>query len=328
MSYHLDWEDPFLIAYGSLIHLPKGCILWRGYEVQDSPVLSRPSYYGAYATAKEYAKLSNRTLGAFETTKTLRLFDIRFMKVLLQQLFEENANEKITGEDKHCILATTISFGLCSLSHQLKLMKYAYKGSTDTMQRIKDIEVHIKIPRIFEHPGIRVGETFVDGTTMGFLKELFYGIADGFISPRLKSPYHSEKNGTISPELILFNPEHAGIRQLSSIPSNLPTQSINDILRQSHVLTSIYRDQMHSAFYMSGGGKDDTYYPSIEQFNSLLSKNDKRALKEYAMATKIGKKWHYKTNTINTYHPPKPTVYNSVFATPPEDIEKWLKNFE
>jgi hypothetical protein len=328
MSYHLDWEHDFLISYGTLIRLPEGCILWRGYETNAPPVLTRPSYYGSYDTAKEYAKKPNRKLGAFKTTTTLRLFDIRFLKVVLQQFFEENAEKQITGDDKHCILATTISFGLCSLSHQLKLMKYAYKGSTDTMQRIKDIEKSTKITGIIESPGIRVGETYVDGTSIAFLKEILSGVADGFISPRLKSPYHSEKNGTINPELIIFNPENVGIQQIHSIPSNLPTKDINDILRMNHIITSIYRDQMHSAFYMTGGGNNEPYYPPIEQFNTLLTKKDKRAIKDYRMATHAGKKWKYKLNSILTYHPPSPTVHNSIFTASPDEIELFFQQFK
>lgn len=328
MSYHLDWEKNFLISYGTLIHLPEGCILWRGYETKQPAILSRPSYYGSYDTAKEYAKMPNRKLGAFKTTTSLRLFDIRFLKAVLQQFFEENAEKQITGDDKHCILATTISFGLCSLSHQLKLMKYAYKGSIDTMQRIKDIEKSSKLTGIIESPGIRVGETYVDGTSIAFLKEILSGVADGFISPRLKSPYHSEKNGTINPELILFNPEKAGLQQLSAIPPNLPTKCINGILRESHIITSIYRDQMQSSFYMSGGGKDEPYYPPIEQFNALLTKKDKRAIKDYTMATQTGKNWKYMINTILTFHPPSPTVHNSIFTASSDEIELFFQQFK
>jgi hypothetical protein len=328
MSYHLDWEHNFLISYGTLIRLPEGCVLWRGYETKQPAILPRPSYYGSYDTAKEYAKLPNRKLGAFKTTTTLRLFDIRFLKVILEQFFQENAEQQITGDDKHCILATTISFGLCSLSHQLKLMKYAYKGSTDTMERIKDIEKSIKITGIIESPGIRVGETYVDGTSVAFLKEILSGVADGFISPRLKSPYHSEKDGTINPELILFDPEKAGLQQISTIPSNLPVKNINEILRSSHIITTLYRDQMHSAFYMTGGGNNKLYYPPIEQFNALLTKKDKRAIKDYTVATQTGKKWKNKLNTILTFHPPNPTVHNSIFAASPDEIETFFQQFK
>lgn len=328
MAYHLDWEHKFLISYGTLIHLPEGCILWRGYETNAPSVLSRPSYYGSYNTARKYAELSNRKLGAFKTTKDLQLFDIRFLKVVLQQFFEENIDNRITGDDKKCIMAATISFGLCSLSHQLNLMKYAYKGSADTMQRIKDIEPLVKISGIIEQPGIRVGETYVDGMSIAFLKEILSGVADGFISPRLKSPYHSEKNGSMSPELILFDPENVGIQQLNTVPPNLPTKNINEILRMNHIITSIYRDQMHSAFYMSGGGNHEPYYPPIEQFNTLLTKKDKRAIKSYRTATQVGEKWKYKLNSILTFHPPNPTVHNSIFTASPDEVELFFQQFK
>jgi hypothetical protein len=313
MAYHLDWEQDFSIAYGNVIHLPEGCILWRGYETQEPSILSRPSYYGSYETANAYAQLSNRALGAFKTTKPLRLLDVRFMKVLLKQFFEDNMNEKITQEDQKCILAINISFGLCSLAHQIKLMKYAYKGSTNTMQGLKDMEAALKQTQIIEQPGIRVGETYVDGKSVAFLKGLLGTLVDGFISPRLKSAFHHD-NGSISPELILFDPKGINLQQVSSIPTNLPNRNINDILIMSYSITSIRKNQMESAFYMTGGNKDNHYFPPIEEFNTLLRKNDKRAVKEYMTALKMGNRWRLKTNTIHTFHLPKPTIYPSIFT--------------
>ena len=328
-SYQLDWEKDFYIAYGNVIHLPQGCVLWRGYELNKPAILSRPSYFGSEQTAKGYAQLPNRKLGAFETTQDLRLLDMRFMKVLLKQLFEENKTVHISDNDNRCIMATTISFGLCSLQHQIQLIKKACNGSTNILKGYKELEKSLRPFDTIEQPGVRVAETYIDGITMAFIKGLLEGVADGFISPRLKTPYHFEKNGTMSPEIILFDPERARIRQVSSVPPNLPTKTISEILILSYAITSISDNKMESIFYMTGGSKQLPYYPPIEEFNSLLSANDKRAMKEYNLAIKLGKRWKYdKKNMILTYFPPNPTIHNSIFTASPDEIETFFQQFK
>jgi len=200
----LYWEKPWDTAYG-IITIPVNAVFYRGYNPK-CPISSYPSYFGSRDTAEEYSKLPGRTLGAFRTTKHVKVLDVRFMKHILTELFAENPH----NDSVH---ATVLAFGLCSLYHQIELLKIRFKSQfTEAIEAMKQSVGS----GLFEPPGIRIAETTNDGEVMAFLAEVFHGFVDGFISPRLETPFHIEKMGFLNPECILFNPKHAGIEQLST----------------------------------------------------------------------------------------------------------------
>jgi len=323
MSYELYWEEPFPPIYGDTIQLPPGLILWRGYELNNDPILSRPSFYGSKQTASEYADLSNRSLGAFYTTKTINLLDIRFLKVILQKLFEENAHKKFTTNEATCIKATMISFGLCTLAHQVRLMKSIFASVLDQLPGVSVMEKSLNPNLLIEQPGIRVGETQTDGKTMAFLKELFKYKYDGFISPRLVSIFHQEKKGVLPPELLLFDPKYSGISRLQAYPHNVQYIKPSYFAIQSHPIVTIDQGPLVTQYYMNGGkrvdmkkggGKMNTL-PPIEEFNTLLTNNDSDAIKSVKIAEEVGKKWRER-GAIYTAEPPSPCVAVPEFMGP------------
>ena len=160
------------------------------------------------------------------------------MRVLLTRLLQLNPTDK----SLQYLASIMLSFGLCSLEHQIKLTKMRYSGLNKTSNKeikasIDALEQYYKRDSIIEQTGVRIAETTNDTYTMGFLQELFKGVFDGFISPRLYSPFHTEKpKSMMNPEIILFNPKESGITELSSYPklSNIKVIKINDLLKSNH----------------------------------------------------------------------------------------------
>ena len=124
----LIWERPWNTPYG-IISIPKNTILYRGYNPRRG-ITTYPSYFGSKKTAEEYAKLDGRKLGAFRTTKPVKVLDIRFMKHLLTELFAENP----LTETSH---ATILAFGLCSLYHQIGLAKIRFQGQSQMDEKLE-----------------------------------------------------------------------------------------------------------------------------------------------------------------------------------------------
>jgi hypothetical protein len=212
-------------VYGGLIRIPANTLVWRGYDTRYPAVSNRPAYYGNYNTAYWYAHgRPSARLGAFTSRRDLNLIDYRFMQVLLMHLFEGKEDEN------YIIAGTTISFGLCSYGHQLKLLDALYGKIPGWAEDIARIRSMYNPSLVSEQRGIRIGETTHDSTVMGFLREIFDGIADGYIAPSMYSPYHDEKNDWMtSPEIIIFNPEKSTIYELPStthITGDLPFMDI------------------------------------------------------------------------------------------------------
>lgn len=324
--YQLKWEDGYHPYYGGLIRIPKGLIMYRGYETNDSPILDRPCYYGSEYTAQGYAKLPNRKLGTFCTTKDLFVLDIHFLRVLLKQLFENNIGKKYTTEENRCILATIISFGLSSLSHQNKLIKYAYETELNTHQGFIEMKKLVNPKSMIEQPGIRFAETNVDGKSLSFLKELLFNVCDGFISPRLYSPFLYDKGNTNSPELILFNSQRSQIEMIQLRQQTYPIMNVNQMILQYHSLVTIGSPlHVSTSVFMNGGNSKKQMDPVVnppplEEFNTLLTNKDPEALKAYKLGERVGKKWRNTRANIIQIEAPKPTIPNSIFASNTLDI--------
>lgn len=320
MSYELDWEEPFPPIYGSTIQLPPGLILWRGYELNNEPILSRPSFYSSKQTASEYAKISNRSLGAFYSTKHLNLLDVRFLRDILKGLFEQYDEEEYTPDEATCIKAVIISFGVCTLKHQVSLMKDRFAGFLHLLPGIQKMEESLKSNLLIEQPGIRASEPTNDGITMTFLKKLFKYKYDGIISPRLVSIFHQEKKGLLPSELLLFDPKTSGVERLRSYPKSIQKLKPTYFAIQTHPIVTIDQGPLITQYYMNGGKRTDVKkgtgimnsLPSIEEFNKLLTNNNSDALKSVKLAKELGKKWR-KMDGIYTAEPPHPTIPVSIF---------------
>lgn len=307
----LNWEEPWSPLYGRPIEIPENTILWRSYDKSYPVIGERFAYYSSELVAKGY-KNDTRELGHFISRRPLRLLDYRFMRVLLTRLIHINQTDK----SLQYLASIMLSFGLCSLEHQLKLIKMRYSGLNKTSMHFKEIQTSIKAMEqyykpesIIEQTGVRIAETSNDSYTMGFLQELFKDIFDGFISPRLYSPFHTEKpKSMMSPEIILFNPKAAGITELSIYPklSNITVINMNDLLKSNHsyiLIDNVNKNKNISLdFFMDGGSLvDNRHY--LDKADELLNNKDNELLKEYNNGRKMGIKWNKKIDIRMIYTP-------------------------
>lgn len=290
MYISINWES-FLPVYGSFIEIPPNTVFWRGYDTLYPAITDRPAYFGNKETAEAYAETSDdHALGFFATSKPLKLIDIRFLKVLLTDLFRGHSNNIVTK--------TTIAFGLCSLFHQINLMKTMYidaiksskePGYANMLKSYKEADA--KNPEV-EQPGVRVAETFNDGWVMACLREIFDGVADGFVAPRLFSPYHENAENYLHPEIIVFNPLKSGIVQLDREPKKKEIE-MKYIINQQFPSPMTLRGYTMETTYVGCGGKKGNdrvpAIPAIEKFNALLNHGDPDAINHYNEALKEGK---------------------------------------
>lgn len=316
MLVELNFNENFNPLYGDYIYIPKDIIFWRGFNPKYPAISDRPAYYGDIHFAQGYAEKYKTTALPFVTTKPIRLFDIRFMKVLLSQLFENNI---ITESDKDVISSTIISFGICSLNHQIELIKKRFGSFISYIKdNLENLEKSVKVKTIVEQQGVRIAETSNDAFIMGFLKELFHGVVDGFISPSMMSPFHIEKEGFVmNSELIIFNPLFSGI-QLLPLPTSEKIYSTNiDILikRQNRIPLTISTSTMEYSFYLPNsklikGGNKDIY---MDDFNNLIDTGNKTIIKYYNDGIKQGKEWKKKTVKLNYIIQPGPEIPINIF---------------
>lgn len=325
-AYEIDWNKDFMPLYGTTISILINTILWRGCDPAYSAISDRPAYYGSREIAQSYAEKYGINAIPFITSKNLKLLDIRYMKILLSQLFDYN--QPIQRKDAEIFQTTSISFGLCSLQHQIKLFKDRYKVIYTTSNQIYDnikkgvekLESLVNPKALYEEQGVRIAETTNDAIVMGFLKELFGNHYDGFISPRIYSPFHIEKsNFTLNSELILFNPSTSGIRILHSMPQNIEKISIDRFIGLSgQNYTTIDARDMLTSYYSKntnkkGGSKKNEDKDLYDDYNYLYDKGDKNIIRLYNKGKEIGKKWSEKSIKITTIIAPGPEVDPSIF---------------
>jgi hypothetical protein len=304
----LDWEEQYEPLYGSPIVIPANTLLWRGYDKRYESVSDRFAYYSSGLIAFEYAKQSNRELGGFVTTQPLQLLDIRFLRSILSRIIQTNQADVFINDFASCM----ISFGLCSLQHQIKLVKMRYQDiitlSNEKGKQMKQsIEKMIKYcdaNRIIEQEGIRVAETTNDGVTMAFLQELCKGWCDGFLSPRLQTVFHVEKGGELSPEMIIFHPKRSGIQQIKQVPLVRVEKEISSFIRDKHRLINMKLmksgSNISTKMFVSGGNgiKKVGKHP-LDEFEDRLHKKDKKMVEMYEMAKQAGKRWNKTMAIIN-----------------------------
>jgi hypothetical protein len=326
----LDIEDDFLELYGDYIYIPEQTVFWRGFHKEFAAVSDRPAYYSSLYVARGYYDINTHILGSFINTRKLKLLDIRFMRVLLRNLLQDvvslnniknNNYIKMIDADKInnnqnflASLSTNISFGLCSLNKQIELFR---KYINNNPGQIDELEKIYKEDSLIEQEGVRIAVTNIDLFTMTFLKNLFEDFVDGFISPRLKTPYHTEKKGTMSPEMIIFNPIKSGIK-LFYLTKELPKININKLILQNKpIITNMDFKKYKSHFFMTAGGYRMTaggysQHP-LDIFEIEFNKKNKNVLKIYNTASAIGKKWRYKYFNYFLLEPPVQSIKATIF---------------
>lgn len=316
MTYYreIDWEAPFEPLYGSPIIIPENTMLWRGYDTRFNPIPERFQYYSSSSIAYEYAMKEHRELGCFVTTRPIKLIDIRFMMNILDRIIHTNSSDKYLDD----FVSSIISFGLCSLGHQITLLKERYKdeikkqteASKEIKRNIQKVIECYKPLNVIEQKGVRIGETTNDGFTMAFLQELFKGLFDGFVSPRLATPFHNEKDGQLSPEMVIFNPKASNLKQLQYYPSNIITNTFTDFISINHQLINVRKikkgDEISIKMYMSGnsslrsggGRRIINSKHHLDEYEDKLNTGDRETMRIHTNAIKAGKKWREKIMII------------------------------
>lgn len=319
----INWEEPWNPLYGSPIEIPPFTVLWRGYDLAYSPISDHPSYYSSHTVANGYAALSGRKIGAFYSTRPLRVLDVRHMKHIVTHMIQMNKSDPFV-RDWFCPI---LSFGLCSLRHQIILYQNMYKLQIQNKDKqvLESLDAMISMldpTSIVEPAGIRIGETTLDGRTMQILKELFLHEFDGFISPRTPSAFHVEKNGTLSPELILFSPIHCQLYQLNdqdAFTSKRNIITISSLLTHRHEVVHLSfahgKETAKSTFYMKGGQDIRSLIPTqthpLDEYDYLRNLGRTKRMDRYAK--QAGKRLRSMIQINRNERP--------VFTAPPEILD-------
>lgn len=303
----LDWDAPFDPLYGSPITLPPCTVLWRGHDTAYPAISSRPSYYSSQETASTYVRQGYK-LTAFMTTRPLLLLDYRFLRNLLQRLIQTNREDKHSAE----LAPIMISFGLCSLAHQITLMKQRYHELLEKPEQSKEIregmiamQNMLQKDALLEQIGVRVGETTNDGGTMAFLKELFKGTFDGFISPRMTTAFHP--NQVLHPELIVFDPVSANLVEHDNYPQPRKFQGailrgqikvpIEEFIKDSYRFYEVrHPSNVKMRWYMGGAVTNRLH--RLDEYDRLV-REDKEMSKEEKRQQKAGTRWRGKVMFAN-----------------------------
>ena len=279
----LNLDIPFYPAYGIFELKELFYVYYRGFDPLYPAISERPAYFGTRSVAEGYARKHGNGIRMFTNSHPLKLIDVRFMKDLLRYLFATHSDGT---ED---ILSTILSFGICSLSHQIELAKIRFKSLLGQPQ-LETLEKYYK-KGLFEQEGVRIAETENDAQTMGFLKGLFEGVIDGFVSPQTYSPFHTEKPGNMMvAELIIFNPLRSGIKMIMSPLRIVGKETISEIYNKrfgSKFQFGIPPKQV-DFFMKTGGGTADESLPSVE----MIDMSGELFTKGYD----AGKRWNTLTN--------------------------------
>jgi hypothetical protein len=290
-----DWDSHFDPAYGVITMPANRFAYYRGYKTIYPTISSRPSYYGSIVTARGYTSGADTSLSAFTNTKPLKLLDVRCMKDILRELFATHAPDDET-------LSVVLSFGLCSLDHQCFLAKQRYTKNAVMQKHIRAL-IDTYEDTNHEQPGVRIAETNNDAFTMAFLKELFSDFVDGFISPRMYSAFHIERQDrTLSAEMILFNPIKSGVRKVNESEISTKTVSFEYLYGMEFGKKISFKTY---GLYLRGGGEESTHLPTVEEIAECLENRDPNIQAQWDRGTHVGKRWK-SIAQFGLSEPPKP----------------------
>lgn len=211
--FELEWEKfPLLLEP---ITIPTNIIIHRCFH-KKYPLNNEISYFSSFETALSYKKDENYICESYITNKSIKLYDIRYIRMILKELL--NNHPKYTDNMINAFNILTLSLGLCSLEKQIEIAKIRYRETPyfknlEYLEKFKTIINKTPLeeyPRNFnfiEQDGIRFGETTNDRECFSILKGIFENEVDGIISPKMVSPFFSNHTDMKSPEeIILFNP--------------------------------------------------------------------------------------------------------------------------
>lgn len=351
----LDFQYfPPILGYS--INIPKNTLFYKSCDMKCPILSNRPSFFGTHNSSSNYISLKNRELCLFKTKTNLSLLDIRYVKHILNEIIiERKSNDKdiIFG---YMVLA--LSFGLCSLSEQIKLYKMRYKTILKNDERYDNIikfynknnekSLFEKIFNInpLEIQGIRIGETNNDVESIIILKKIFNNSFDGIICPSMESPYHHKsKNSRIPGEIILFSPKNI-LKKIKKNILNISKKNIIDLLHENNifpVMTSFSLINNNLFYYHIGGDKNqydnkiniddecdkyDAYntYDAYDERNEMIDiiYNNKKLRQKISKIEIYGEKIYKLLNfNFKKINNTQPKIYTYKDYYPTQEISDW-----
>lgn len=283
----------------SWIHLPYNTILYRGIEtsipktkvLRDYPMYLAPEYI-----AKFYGNVYK-----LKCKMPIKLMDIRKMIGILKHLLSS-----LTTIDQDCMnfcATLSMSYGLISYRSQIgALLKYYdhMKASIkpDMFEKIKEKIANMQNYNFSNQPhnpieiqGVRTGDVYLNGLSVSLLKELFSDICDGYVAPRLFSPYQEEN--FIHEEIVIFDP----VRKLEIVEDVNPAQHNISSLFSGPSYTIKKKQFLQEKMYFGG-----TFKTSQDDFNKFF--DDKANIKKAKDIVKTMRKvFKVNKNTQTVFSP-------------------------
>ena len=293
----LDFKNFDIIH--NIIILKYNSLLIRGYST-NYPISDRPAFFTTEEhIARGYANEPNTQLGYFQTTSDLRLLDLRYMKILLRELFDNQPKNILQNSNvTECIYSISMALGICTYQKQFKLLqdRYAdnlkdknsiiYKSLLCMSEYLLQPGIHINP---LEAQGIRVAETTNDSIVVLCLKEIFGDYVQGYISPDITTPFHIEKtNNLLNCEIVIFDPKLYNIKQINTPLPKLINVKLSVLY--NNPIEFKYKTMKPLKIFMKGGKNlesvnpnkffdiEDKKYEKIKKYTSKAMKKLKKPL--------------------------------------------------
>lgn len=243
-----DYTDEF-------IDFPKRTVFYRGIPAGVKEVVrDHPMYLSTTEVASHYGEVVG-----LEFIHGVRLMDVRKMKNLLR-LIITGRRTTLSSTAEKALFYLCVSFGLVSYQRQWTLFQEYVQANGDAgdpemakleagLAAMAATDLTLTPLNPLEPEGVRIAETTIDGHVMCILQELFQEVCDGFIAPRLFSPFHPQS--TMHEEIVLWNPKQH-VRVVDP-REKVTTHALEPLLRGSAVVMC-YQDFTRKIRCKEGGG--------------------------------------------------------------------------
>jgi len=270
----------------ALTGVSKNALTGVNKEMEDI-LRDRPIFLGPKYIAEFYSDNKKENVKVLRTISSIRLLDLRKIMNIISMVLDYS-------KDKDKCALFMIVYGLCSYKDQIQMFGNYNKSMID-MGRVKPDVIQIlrdkmnylinfKWDNFNNNPviprGIRIGEASLDGQVTIILKEMFQDICDGYIAPRLFSPYHI--NNIAHEEIVIFNPKKE-LYVVSEEIKNINIKSINDRIKENCISIKIdnlnmwmKKNTLNNA--LTGGNKE--YIDKNNYLDELSNKDFKKQTTE------------------------------------------------
>lgn len=224
------------------ITVPPRTVFYRGIDhTPETIIRDKPLFLSTNAVAKSYGNVYT----IVNPKKTLVLVDLRKLISLLPHIFGSRTNNDPDTID--CIVKLSIAYGTCSYIHQMNMIGQMMEQTTDThekaaikqcLKRMHDATQWVsRNGNPITPQGVRIPDTTNDGYTVCILKELFHTLYDGYIAPKMYTPYHPSL--CIHEEIVVFDPIRSGLVAKTIKADNIIKKTIDNVIKESHSFKTI-----------------------------------------------------------------------------------------